>query len=253
MYKEANVLGIKLAVSNLDDISKASITMVRKRQNGYICIANVHMVVTAFQNGSLNKILDNAQFNTSDGMPLVWNLRSQGYKSAQRVYGPDLLLRICGMAEENPIYFYGGSEETIANLEKNLSEIFPGLNTAGFESPPNLPEQPDIDMEVVRRINGSGARIVFVGLGCPKQEFWMAAHSPHITAVLIGVGAAFDFIAGTKRQAPGWMQRSGLEWLFRLVTEPKRLWKRYLVTNTTFLVLLAKHRLMCLFTPKEPH
>jgi len=177
---------------------------------------------------------------------LVWELKRQGYKNAERVSGPDLMFEVCEKAQgkDFPIYFYGGSPAVVDAMKEKLAARFPKLTIAGVESPPMLPDQPKVEQEVIGRIKNSGARVVFIGLGCPKQELWLHAYSPHIPAVLIGVGAAFDFFAGSIKRAPLWMQKYGLEWLYRLLSEPRRLWKRYLVTNSLFIWYWLQERLI---------
>jgi N-acetylglucosaminyldiphosphoundecaprenol N-acetyl-beta-D-mannosaminyltransferase len=179
---------------------------------------------------------------TADGLPLVWVLRQKGYRFAERVTGTDLTLKLCEAAadERMLVYFYGGSPETIKTLKVFIAKRFPDLKVVGYESPPLLPLQPEIDQDVVSRIIKSDARIVFVGLGCPKQEYWMAAYTSHLPAILIGVGAVFDFLAGTCPRAPVWMQKLGLEWFHRLATEPRKTWKRYATTNPLFIWMLIK-------------
>jgi len=242
--RKGSVLGCPVTVGNLTLVSDHIINAAKQEDYGYVCIANVHMVTTARRDMRLRPAMEGAGIVTSDGMPLVWELRRQGYDEAERVAGPDLLVLLCELAQEEelPVYFFGGSVETIKRLQAAVAKRFPSLKVAGYESPPMIPQFPEVEPEVIERIKTSGAKIVFVGLGCPKQEFWMGAYSPHLPAVLIGVGAAFDFLAGTKQRAPGWMQRAGLEWLFRLASEPGRLWKRYLVTNSLFLWYLMRER-----------
>lgn len=235
--KKGRVIGIPVSVGTLEAVVERIIEAASENTGGYVCIANVHQITTARRDPLLKEVIENADIVTSDGMPLVWSLRRQGHKDAKRVAGPDLTLKLCESAEQKeiPLYFYGGSPETIKKLQKALNKRFPKLKVVGCESPPMLPEKPPVDMEVVQRIRSTGAKIVFVGLGCPKQDFWMAEYASHLNSVLIGVGAAFDFLSGEVPRAPLWMQRIGLEWLFRLVTEPRRLWKRYFVTNTLFI------------------
>jgi N-acetylglucosaminyldiphosphoundecaprenol N-acetyl-beta-D-mannosaminyltransferase len=179
---------------------------------------------------------------TPDGAPVAWLIRKLGKVVQERINGPDLMWHYCDSATDQggPIFLYGGSPETLMLLEKNLMNAFPDLRIAGSYSPPfrELTEQED--EEIVARINASGATTVWVSLGCPKQEMWMAAHRGRIHAVMVGVGAAFDYHAGTIRRAPVWMQDRGLEWLHRLLSEPGRLWRRYLVTNSLFIVLAAR-------------
>jgi len=223
-------------------VASEIIWVAESSAKGYVCIANVHMLIEARRDQYLEQVLKQACLVTSDGMPLVWALRRQGHKQAGRVAGPDLTVKLCERAQgkEIPVYFFGGTTETVEKLRKAISMRFPYLRVVGFESPPVLPQRPEVDSEVVMRIKASGAKIVFVGLGCPKQEFWMQAYSPHLPAILVGVGAAFDFLAGTKHRAPVWMQNSGLEWFYRLLAEPGRLWKRYFITNTLFVWYLMR-------------
>jgi N-acetylglucosaminyldiphosphoundecaprenol N-acetyl-beta-D-mannosaminyltransferase len=167
---------------------------------------------------------------TPDGMAIVWLLRLMGHRNVQRVYGPDLMLAACERSLETgwKHFFYGGGPDVAQDLRRRLEERFPSLAIAGTYTPPFRPLTPDEDRAVIEQIRASGADIVWVGISTPKQERWMAEHVGKVGApVLIGVGAAFDFLSGHKPQAPRWMQRSGLEWLFRLCTEPRRLWRRY--------------------------
>ncbi|MCB1959206.1 MAG: WecB/TagA/CpsF family glycosyltransferase [Rhodocyclaceae bacterium] len=207
-------------------------------ESRYVCISNVHSVVTAGQDAAFGRVLHEADMATPDGAPVAWMLRKLGHRGQQRINGPDLMLRYCEEAagRNEAIYLYGGAPETLDVLQRVLLERFPGLRIAGAYSPPFRALTDEEDAEVVRQINDSGAGTVWVSLGCPKQEKWMAAHRGRINAVMIGVGAAFDYHAGTIQRAPLWMQRNGLEWLHRLASEPGRLWKRYLVTNTLFVL-----------------
>jgi N-acetylglucosaminyldiphosphoundecaprenol N-acetyl-beta-D-mannosaminyltransferase len=185
--------------------------------------------------------VNGADLVTSDGMPLVWGLRLLGIPGATRVYGPDLLPVVCRKAAAAgiPVGFHGGTPETLARLLERVRRDHPGLRIAYAESPPFGPLDAARLAREAEAIAASGARIVFVGLGCPKQERWMAAQRGRIPAVMLGVGAAFDFLSGAKRQAPRWMQAAGLEWAFRLATEPRRLWRRYLANNPRFVALFA--------------
>jgi N-acetylglucosaminyldiphosphoundecaprenol N-acetyl-beta-D-mannosaminyltransferase len=182
---------------------------------------------------------------TPDGAPVAWMLRRLGFAGQRRVSGPDLMWALCERcaAEKVPVYFYGSTGDTLTALKVRLLEAIPGLLIGGMESPPFRALSSEEDAGAVQRINASGAGIVFVGLGCPKQEMWMAEHRGRVNAVMIGVGAAFDFHAGTVQRAPLWMRDNGLEWLHRLASEPGRLWKRYLVTNTLFLLGAARQLL----------
>jgi N-acetylglucosaminyldiphosphoundecaprenol N-acetyl-beta-D-mannosaminyltransferase len=221
----------------------------RRRSPGavarYICVTSVHGIIMARDNPELARILNAADIVTPDGMPVVWALRSFGSRGQQRVYGPTLMLELCRSAAESGqrIFFYGGREEALPQLVSRLRSQFPGLVVAGFYSPPFRALTEAEDSQVCGAILRSDADIVFVGISTPKQERWMYQHRhcfPGVT--LIGVGAAFDFHAGRIKQAPAWMQRNGLEWLFRLAMEPARLWKRYLLITPKFLPLWALQR-----------
>jgi N-acetylglucosaminyldiphosphoundecaprenol N-acetyl-beta-D-mannosaminyltransferase len=185
--------------------------------------------------------MNGADLVTPDGMPLVWGLRLLGCKQASRVYGPDLTPVILERAasEGLAVGFYGASPQVLDRFVQVMTERFAKLRVAYAYSPPFRDLTPEEDQRVVQEISESGARILFVGIGNPRQEYWMAAHKGRVQAVMVGVGAAFDFLAGAKPQAPRWMMRHGLEWLFRLATEPRRLWKRYLKHNPRFVVLFA--------------
>ena len=187
---------------------------------------------------------------TPDGAPVAWMLRRLGFAGQARINGPDLMWKYCAEAalRGDAIYLYGGTQATLDTLVARLTGAFPGLRIAGAESPPFRTLTSDEDAAAVARINRSGAGVVFVSLGCPKQELWMAAHRGRVQAVMIGVGAAFDYHAGTISRAPVWMQHAGLEWLHRLASEPRRLWRRYLVTNTLFVIGAARQ---LLFSPRR--
>lgn len=212
----------------------------RHRASRYVAICNVHVVISAAQDASFLAVIQGADMATPDGAPVAWMMRRLGYRDQPRISGPDLMWALCQRAADEGVgvYCYGSTQDTLERLRHNLLAAFPALRLT-VESPPFRPLTVEEDAAVVERINASGAGLVFVGLGCPKQERWMAEHRGRIHAVMLGVGAAFDFHAGTVRRAPRWMQEHGLEWLHRLCSEPRRLWKRYLVTNTVFVVLAA--------------
>lgn len=209
-----------------------------RRESRVVCITNVHSVVTARTDTAFQRILQEADLVTPDGAPVAWMMRRLGARDQERINGPDLMLKYCEVAagRGEPLYFYGSSPQTLDKLKGALKRRFPGLVIAGAYSPPFRPLSAQEDEAIVEAINASGARTLWVGLGCPKQEAWMAAHRGRIQAVMVGVGAAFDYHAGTIQRAPLWMQRSGLEWLHRLCSEPGRLWRRYLFTNSAFLL-----------------
>jgi N-acetylglucosaminyldiphosphoundecaprenol N-acetyl-beta-D-mannosaminyltransferase len=178
---------------------------------------------------------------TSDGMPVTWSLRKLGFAKQQRINGPDLMWNYCEKAERTgqKIFFYGSTNTVLALLEDKLKAAFPELQIAGMYSPPFRELTETEDKEVIERLNASGANVIFIGLGCPRQESWMFQHRGKINAVMIGVGAAFNYHAGTIKRAPLWMQNAGLEWLHRLASDPRRLWKRYFVTNSIFIVAMT--------------
>jgi N-acetylglucosaminyldiphosphoundecaprenol N-acetyl-beta-D-mannosaminyltransferase len=208
-------------------------------ESRYICIANVHMLMEAYDSPQYSHVINSADLVTPDGMPLVWMMRLKGHPDQQRVYGPTLMLHVLEAAErENiPVGFFGSSPEVLQPLIERMQDRFPNLKIVYSVSPPFNEISQEEDAEIVRHINASSVRILFVGLGCPKQEKWMAEHRGKINTVMLGVGAAFDFHAGVKSQAPSWMQKAGLEWFYRLVTEPRRLWRRYLYHNPRFILL----------------
>jgi N-acetylglucosaminyldiphosphoundecaprenol N-acetyl-beta-D-mannosaminyltransferase len=185
--------------------------------------------------------MDQADLVTSDGMPLVWMLRWLGARHATRVYGPELMSGLLEAAGDAgvPVGFYGGTPPLLARLAARNRLRFPRLRMVYAEAPPFREPTLEEDRRTIQSIQDAGVRILFVGLGSPKQDRWMHAHKNRVQAVMLGVGAAFDFLAGAKPQAPRWMQSSGLEWAFRLVSEPRRLWRRYLTQNPKFLVLAA--------------
>ena len=247
------VLSAQVHVGTLSDVADCVLEKTQHPEGAYVCVANVHMVVMAERAPLFREVMGQAYIVTSDGIPLVWELRRKGFCAAERVSGPDLMDCLCAISEKKdvPLYFYGGRPRTTNDLKKMLLLKYPKLKIAGIESPPKLLDKPVVEKDVVQRIRDSGAKIVFVGLGCPKQEYWMHAYSPELNAVLIGVGAAFDFFSGRVKRAPLWMQKSGLEWFYRLCTEPRRLWKRYMVTNTVYLYLLGKSWLISFFADKK--
>jgi N-acetylglucosaminyldiphosphoundecaprenol N-acetyl-beta-D-mannosaminyltransferase len=202
----------------------------------YVCLCNVHSAVTAQSDQGLNSALEQADLVLPDGMPIAWVLRQRGFKDQPRIGGPDLMFRCCQEFERSgqSIFLYGSTPETLDKLRENLSQQFPKLKIAGALSPPFRELSQAEESETVREINSSGAGAVLVALGCPRQEAWMLRRRGAVHGVMLGLGAAFEFHAGVHRRAPLWMQRCGLEWLHRLVSEPGRLWKRYLVTNTRF-------------------
>jgi N-acetylglucosaminyldiphosphoundecaprenol N-acetyl-beta-D-mannosaminyltransferase len=235
------VLGMRVDGTNYEHAATEILGWASHGESRYVCIATVNNVIEAYDNPAYQRVMEDADLVTPDGMPLVWGLGLLGVRGATRVYGPDLTPILCQRAAAAgiPVGFYGSTPEVLADLTATLARRCPGLRIAYASSPPFKPPTPEEDAAVRERIDRSGVRLLFVGLGTPKQELWMAANSGAVPAAMVGVGAAFDFIAGHKRQAPNLLQRLGLEWLFRLVHEPRRLWRRYLYRNPRFIVLLA--------------
>jgi N-acetylglucosaminyldiphosphoundecaprenol N-acetyl-beta-D-mannosaminyltransferase len=242
----ANILGVGVSAINMEMALTTIDAWIRQRTAHYVCITGVHGIMESQHDAELQRIHNAAGLVTPDGMPLVWVSHLMGFGAVTRVYGPDLMLAMCSrsVARGYRHFFYGGAPGVAEVLATRLQDRFPGLQVVGLDTPPFRPLTPSEDQAAVERINAARPDIVWVGLSTPKQERWMAAHVGCLKApVLIGVGAAFDFHAGLKKQAPRWMQRSGLEWCFRLATEPRRLWRRYLVNNPWFVWLII-HQLL---------
>lgn len=239
------VLGAAIDVLDWDAALRRVEAWADRREARYVCICNAHSAVTAARDAAFQAAVGGADMATPDGAPVAWMLRRLGFAGQQRISGPDLMWRLCerAAASGRTIYLLGSTEPTLAALQARLRAHWPALVIAGAMSPPFRPLSADEDRALVDTVNASGAHLVFVSLGCPKQERWMAEHRGRIAGVMLGVGAAFDFHAGTVRRAPAWMQRHGLEWLHRLASEPRRLWRRYLVTNTAFILGAARQLL----------
>ena len=241
-----DVLGVGVSAIDVPTAVAIFDGWVARGERRYVCVSGVHGVMESRRDPSLRAIHNAAGLVTPDGMPLVWLSRLAGQAGVTRVYGPDLMLAYCahGVAPGRRHYFYGGNAGVPELLAERLCARVPGLQVVGTHSPPFRPLTAAEDDDVVARINAAEPDVVWVGLSTPKQERWMAAHRARLHApVLVGVGAAFDFHAGLKRQAPRWMQRGGLEWAFRLATEPRRLGPRYLVNNPLFVWHVARQLL----------
>ena len=236
-----HLLGMRVDATSYRDATDRILGWARSRESRYVTVATVNNVMQSVDDASFRAVMNASDLVTPDGVPLVWGLRSLRVGRASRVYGPELTPHVLRAAERSgvPVGFYGGTPAVLDALLLRVHDDFPALPVTFAFSPPFRPLTPEEDELVTRDINASGARILLVGIGCPKQERWMAAHRPSVRAVMLGVGAAFDFLAGTKRQAPAAVRRMGLEWLFRLASEPRRLWRRYLRQNPRFLVLFG--------------
>jgi N-acetylglucosaminyldiphosphoundecaprenol N-acetyl-beta-D-mannosaminyltransferase len=238
------IVGIPLAVSDYEEVVAWMGAVIDADARAYVTAAAVNLVMSAHEQPETMTAVQQATLAVPDGMPLVWALRALGHRRATRVYGPDLMLHFCAYATARgiPMYLYGGRDEAaLSLLTARLRERFSGLQVAGGYSPPYRELTAEEEQRVVNDIEGSGARVVWVGTGQPKQERWMQRMRPRLnTPLLVGVGAAFDFHAGLVPQAPRWMQRAGLEWIYRLAREPRRLWRRYARYNPRFVVAFAR-------------
>lgn len=234
-----NVLGVGLSALNLDLAEALVADALESRTKGYVCVTGVHGVSEAQVDPAFRQILNRSFLNTPDGMPMVWMGKLQGVREMGRVYGPDLMLRVCELSRRRGYthFFYGGAPGVAEQLRDRLQQRFPGLKVVGTDTPPFRPLTDEESTALIQRVSQLKPDMIWVGLSTPKQEKFMAQYFQRLDATLFfGVGAAFDFHAGRVRQAPRWMQRSGLEWFFRLVCEPRRLWKRYLKNNPLFVL-----------------
>jgi N-acetylglucosaminyldiphosphoundecaprenol N-acetyl-beta-D-mannosaminyltransferase len=236
------IVGMRVDASNYEEAAERILGWARTGESRYVCVGTVHMAMEAKDDPAFREVVNAADLVTSDGMPLVWGLRMLGVPGATRVYGPDLTPVVCRAAarEGIPVGFHGGTPQVLERLVARLRTDHPGLRISYAYSPPFGPSSAEEEARQAEAIAASGCGVLFVGTGCPKQEWWMARMRGRIPAVMIGVGAAFDFLAGAKRQAPQWMQGAGLEWLFRLAAEPRRLWRRYLRNNPRFVLLFSR-------------
>ena len=240
MPESCNILGVDIAVTNMKSVCYYLTKNLERIRGEYVCVSNVHTTVMAYNDASYREVQNNAVIAVPDGKPLSLICRIRGYKAAQRVAGPDLMPEILRMSEKEGYshFFYGSTEATLGFLEKNIRRRYPKLKIAGVYSPPFRKMTKEEDEQIVNMINETKPDFVWVGLGAPKQERWMYEHRGKINAVMLGVGAAFDFHAGTSKRAPKWMQEFYLEWLYRLIQDPKRLLKRYMFSNAQFIWLI---------------
>lgn len=233
------ILTMRLDAVRADDVATQVTAWAHARESRYVCCADVNMVMQAHDREAVREAVNQADIVTPDGVPLVWWLRHRGVSGQERVCGPDLLFRLCADAAGSAIGvgFFGSGTQTLADLRRNLQAKYPELQIAFTFSPPYREPTESEDEEYTERINASGVSLLFVGLGCPKQELWMSAHRGRINAVMVGVGAAFDIAAGNQKLPPAWVQKAGLQWIYRVCKEPSRLWKRYLFNVPRFLLL----------------
>lgn len=233
------ILSITLSRGPYSEFVSVITTMARHKKSAYVCVANVHMLVEAHKSKAFSEVVNNADIITPDGQPLVWALKLLYNTVQDRVPGMDLLPDLLANAA-TPVFFYGGTPQMLEATRQFIAQQYPNVQIAGMISPPFRPETAEEKQDTIHQINSSGAGLVFVVLGCPKQEKWMAAMKNKINATMIGVGGALPVMIGLQQRAPKWMQNSGLEWLYRLGQEPRRLFKRYAITNSIFLWLLLK-------------
>ncbi len=240
MYK--SILGMRVDVTSIPDAVSQIDDWTKQGGGRYVCVSNVHMCMESLNDKNFQNVVNGADLVVPDGKPLVWSQKLLGVESAHQVRGMDLMLSLCEHFAQSGVSvgFYGGTPGLLDKLKTVLEDRFASLQIDCLIAPPFRPLTPKENDEYVKKINESGARILFVGIGCPKQEQWMAENRHKLDCIMLGVGAAFDFIAGRKRHAPRWMQAIGLEWFFRFLCEPRRLWRRYLEHNPRFVWYLSK-------------
>ncbi len=239
--KRENILTLQVNITNLTNVLENIENWLKNQVSHYICVSNVHMCMETYDSSEFCEIINNADMVIPDGKPLALGLKLLGHEDAQQVRGADVTLAICKKAEQMEwvIGLYGGSEQVLVDFKQFLQTQFPSIKIACAISPPFRELTDEEDQAFITQINQAGVQILFVGLGCPKQEQWMAVHKGKVNSVMLGVGAVFDFLSGNKKEAPRWVQSIGMEWLFRLISEPRRLWKRYLKHNPRFIVFFG--------------
>jgi len=241
-----SVIGFPVTAVPFDHQIELILKWAKRRISKVVCVANVHMLMEAHRNPQFAAVLSNADLVTPDGMPLVWLMNLLGVWRQNRVAGMDILLALCHQvsAKKISVFFVGSERETLERMKVRLQQEFPQLQIAGMEPLPFRPLNSEEDADIIEKINSSEAGIVFVSLGCPKQEIWMSEHYGKINTVMLGLGGVFPVYAGLHKWAPLWVRRLGLEWLYRLVQEPRRLWKRYYQTIPPFVYLALKQLIM---------
>ncbi len=239
------IIGVRVDTTSYEEIERVVVRWAQSGLSKYICFANVHSLLEARDNAKFRHAIEAADVVAPDGMPLVWALKQLGELQARRVYGPDVMIRVLAACSDAgiPVGFHGSKESTLRSLVARVRERFPEILINYQCSPPFGTLSAEEEEAALDAIAVSESRVLFVGLGCPKQELWMARNVGKLSVVMLGVGAAFDFLAGTKPQAPRWLMTLGLEWVFRLLTEPRRLWWRYAKHNPRFVLFLAQQLL----------
>jgi N-acetylglucosaminyldiphosphoundecaprenol N-acetyl-beta-D-mannosaminyltransferase len=242
--EKCNIIGVRINCINMGKTLIAIQDELKRKRSNYICVSNVHTTVMAYEDSYYRKIQNESFMSLPDGMPLSVICKKRGYKNTERVAGPDLMGEIFRISEEKEYthYFYGSTEETLVKLKKKLTEKYPKLKIEGMYAPPFLESVREENPEIISNINRIGPDFLWVGLGAPKQEKWMYKQKGKINSLMIGVGAGFDYYAGNIKRAPKWMQNLSLEWLHRLIQDPKRLLKRYFTTNFKFILYTRKYQ-----------
>ena len=240
------VVSLDIDRTTHDSAVERVVDLARRDSGAYVCFGTVHMIMESFDSHEFAGRVNAADMIVPDGMPTVWMQRLQKADKPERVRANDLMMLLMARAEKErlKVGFYGGKQEVIDAILERARREYPALEIAYAISPPFRPLTAEEDDEITAKINTSGAQMLFMGLGCPKQENWMAAHKDRLTCVMLGVGASFDFYAGNVKESPAWLGRFGLEWLYRLTQEPKRLWRRYLILNPRFMWLAAKQLIL---------
>jgi N-acetylglucosaminyldiphosphoundecaprenol N-acetyl-beta-D-mannosaminyltransferase len=239
--ERGNILGVGVSAINMQQALDTIDQWIETRDPHYVCVTPAHAVMDCYRSSELRQIYNHSGLTTPDGMAIVWLLKWQGFRSVERVYGPDLLQAVCRQSLSNGYrhYFYGGAPGVAERLSEKLVKKYNGVRIVGLDCPPFRELTPEEDEAAVQRMCAANPDIVWIGIGSPRQERWMVDHLKRVGApVMIGVGAAFDFISGNKPQAPRWMQKNGLEWFFRLASEPGRLWRRYILSYPRFTMLV---------------
>lgn len=239
--KRIDVLGSQYSCMRFDDVVQTIIAKALEHESGYVCVANVHTTMMGYFDDNYRSITNRSLLSVPDGMPIRWAMNLLGADAQDRVRGPALMRAICDRGREQGVrhFLYGATDQTLRRLETYLKEQYPGIEIVGKISPPFRalrPEELEKDLDFIRNTD---AHIVWVGLGAPKQEQWMSINASRISGVSLGVGAAFDLLPGVIREAPSWMQAIGMEWLYRLLMEPRRLWRRYIFNNPAFVLLFV--------------
>ncbi len=237
-----NILGVNIAVIDMPILMNITSEYLQEMKGKYICVSNVHTVITAYDNAEYRKIQNESVLNIPDGGPLSTIGRYLGYREMRRTFGPAYMRNMLKVSEEKGLrhFLYGSTTETLGKLKRNIEKKYPGVSIVGIYSPPFRELSKEENLKAVEMIRKCKPDFIWVGLGAPKQEIWMYEHRGDFDAVMVGVGAAFDYLSGNIKRAPKWMQRNNLEWLYRLIQDPKRLFSRYVYTNSKFILLIVK-------------